>query len=234
MVSTIVLGGGPNPPVILDPAQIIVEVHWASPFMRVAYGLALDMTPEGERGIGPGPALVEPFSEAFVSEATPVYTSSGVPNVSVWAGGEWENVNPDDVVIAGTPELPSAVAFDDWEVQGITAGGSFAPLIRFIEEAGTPPEINLPDADDYVTSLVPNGEIVAQNFISGPQPLPVGGDVPLWATFDPTLVQKDTFSVNVADLTATYKERIYEPIATRVSGAQFSVLMKRQALPPSP
>lgn len=227
-------GGGPNPPVQLDPFQNIVNVHWASPFLVVGYGLTLDLTAQGERGIGPGPPLVEPFSEGFVTEAVPSY-GSDPPSVEIWTGGQWVDVEPDEITLSAAPELPGAYSFEAWEVQGITAPiGLQAPIIRFIEESGTPPDINLPDAHLYITALIANGEVVAQDFISEPQPLPIGGDVPLWATYNPALVQKDTFSISVADLTATYKDRTYLPIATRVSGGALAVLMQRQALPPSP
>jgi hypothetical protein len=218
-------------PVALDMFQRIVNVHWTSPFLLVGFGLRLDMTPEGERGTGPGPALVEPFSEAFVTAATPAYTSEH-PNTKVWTGSQWSGVPSTDVTLSGTPDLPGVFSFDAWEVQGITAGGAIAPIIRFIAGTGTAPDVNLPDAATYITELVANGEVVAQNFISLPQPLPIGGDVPLWATFDPTLAQKDTFSMSVAELTATYKTRSYLPIATKVSGNALSVLLKRQPLPP--
>lgn len=226
--------GSKAKPVQQDPFQQIIEVHWVGTFLLVSFGLRLDMTPQGERGTGPGPALVEPFSEAFVTAATPAY-STAQPNVKVWEGGDWTGVAPDDVTVSASPDLPGALAFDAWQVQGITsAGGLTAPVIRFISESGTAPDVNLPDADTYITALIANGEVVAQDFISAPQPLPIGGDVPLWATFDPAMVQQDTFSISVADLTATYKDRSYLPIATKVAGSALSVLMKRQATPPSP
>lgn len=223
-------------PVDLGPFSRIIEVHWATTFLRVGFSVSLDVTAQGEPATGPGPAYVEPFSEGFCSVAEPTY-GADPPDVSIWRGGDWVDLESDEVTIEGTPDLPSAYTFDDWEVQGISSaspGGLTAPILRFIEEEGTAPDINLPDADLYVTNLVPNGEVVAQNFISGPQPAPFSGVAFMWATFDPTLVQKETFSLDVAGLTAVYRERIYEPIATRVSGGALSVLLKRQALPPSP
>ncbi|RWN95191.1 MAG: hypothetical protein EOS05_10355 [Mesorhizobium sp.] len=229
-------------PVRLDPFQQIIGVHWRSSiFLLVTFGLKLDWTPQGERGIGPGASFVEPFSQAFVTEATPAFRPSQ-PTVQAWTGSSWGNVASTEVALSDTPDLPGTFSFDAWEVNGtnVPENGQYAPFPRFIAEAGTPPDINLPDADTYTTSLTANGEVVAQIFISEPLVGPFAGEQPLWATFDPVLGQKDTFSMSVADLTAIYRARTYLPIATRISDhsefatGTLAVLMQKQAAPPTP
>ncbi|TPN44860.1 hypothetical protein [Mesorhizobium sp. B1-1-7] len=226
--------GSKAKPVALDPFQQIVEVHWAGTFLLLTFGLKADSTPRGERGTGPGPDIVTPFSEAFVTTATPAYASAA-PAAQIWTGSDWLQDTAAEVTASGAPSPPGASTFADWEVNGVTDGGNYAPFPRFIAGSGSPPDVRLPDAHSYITDLTVNGEMVAQNFISSPQPLPVGGDVPLWATFNPVPAQKATFALDMSGVSAVYKGRTYEPIATRVSGQMefntgtLDVLLKRHA-----
>lgn len=223
-------------PVPLDPFTWLTEVHWVSPFLLITYGIVLIYTPQGETGIGPGPAFVEPFSEGFVLTTTPAFSPSQ-PNIKRWDGSSFVNLSNDDVELSGAPSPPDALSFGAWHVNGIDSGvpgGSSGPTIAFLSQSGSHPDVKLPDATTFFTALSADGEVKGQSFISEPQPAPIGGTVPLWATYDPEMVQQGTFTISVSGLSAVWKEKTYTPIATRTSSQTLAILMKKQATPPSP
>lgn len=225
--------GSIDNPVPLDPFTWLTEVHWAGTFLMVSFGMKVTSVADGEFGIGPGPAFVEPFSEAYTSLATPAYNPEQ-PKVSASAGDGFVDIGSDEVTLSGIPDVPSPTSFDNWKVNGLSSGGSRQPFIRFLPPTGGHPDIKLPSKNTWFTNLTGEGELVAQEFISEPEPLPVGGEVPLWATFNPTPSQQNTFSLAMAGLSATYKDRTYQPIAIRVfdqndlNTGQLQVLLKRQ------
>lgn len=227
--------GSRENPANLGPFSRIVEVHWSGTFLLVTLEFKVTATAHGERGTGPGPALVEPFSEAFTTLATPEYAVTP-PKVEEVSGGSFTVIPPDQVSVSGIPDAPAPTSFDDWKVNGVESGGNHTPFIRWLAPTGGHPDISLPSKNSWFTDLTAPGELAAQEFISSPQPLPVGGDVPLWATFNPTPAQQNTFGLDVHGLSATFNERSYAPIALRVVGQTetntglLQVLMKRQTV----
>jgi hypothetical protein len=222
--------GSLDNPVKLSPFQEIVNVHWVSPYLLVTYGIKLTYTPVGQTGTGPGPAFVEPFSEGYVTEATPSFSPSE-HTIKRWDGSGFVTVNEGEVALSGEPTPPGAFSYSAWEINGIDSaveGGSKGPVIQILPQSGPHPDINLPVASSFFTDLTVDGEVKGQNFVSGPEPAPFAGTVPLWATYDPELVQKDTFSIDASTLSAVWKEKTYTPIATQTSQTTFAVLLKRQ------
>jgi hypothetical protein len=220
-------------PVPLDPFTWLTEVHWTGTFLMVSIAIKTISTPQGERGTGPGPAFVEPHSEAFTSQTTPSFDPLP-PKVYESRGSDFTEIPSGQVSVSGMPEAPAPTSFDNWKVNGLTDGGSRQPFVRWLAPTGSHPDISLPSKNSWFTGLTANGELVAQAFISDPQPIPVGGDVPLWATFDPALAQQNTFALDVHGISATYKDRTYHALALRVldqtetNTGQLQVLLKRQ------
>lgn len=227
--------GSIDNPVPLDPFTWVTEVHWTGTFLMVSFGMKMTSTPQGERGIGPGSPFVDPFTEAFVTEAMPEYNPSQ-PSVKVSKGSGFENVPSSEVSLTGMPDAPAASTWDAWKVQGINVpvNGLYSPFIRWIAPSGSPPDVKWPGARSFVATKIAHGEVVAQEIISEPLPAPFAGDVPLWATFNPTLAQQSTFSLDMAGLSATYKDRTYLPIGIKVTDqlefntGTLSVLLKKQ------
>lgn len=221
-------------PVQLDPFRNIVEVHWRGDgFIKIEFVLKLEVSITGESAVGPGPPFVEPHSLAFATEAVPEYASE--PRVSVWGGSGW--LQTEDASLSGVPDLPPAITFDDWEVQGfdVPENGLFEPLPHWLDGSGSPVDIDHPAASGFLDTLINAWEVLAQNFISEALASPISGTVPKWATFDPDLVQKDTFSLNVSGLSASLSGKSYLPVGTRVDASMtrtLTVLLQRE--PPSP
>lgn len=217
-----------------------VNLNENTVFLLVNFLFQNSSTPTGERGAGPGPSFIEPETEAYSPSVLAAY-QAGEPSVQTWNGTDWEDIPEGDAPVSDIPAMPGIFLFDPWELQGFNVpdNGLFSPFMRLIVGSGPAPDVDLPDAGTFVTTTVVDAEVVGQDFISSPQPAPFGGDVPLWATFDPTLAQEAVFSLDMTGLTVVYNGETYVAIGTRVNNispsftGNLDVLMENQSpLPP--
>ncbi|RWE03847.1 hypothetical protein [Mesorhizobium sp.] len=212
-------------PVDLGPFSRITEVHWATTFIAGQVQLRLDVTTGGETAEGPGPAFIEPFSFASVTEAAMSYVG-GVPIAAwqQWSGTSWSAL-PDHLSSSGAPPPPD-YSYPLWQWQGIDAFGCKAPFFSFAAGAlGAVLKPTVPGRPAMHFTDAKANEIILkmQGFAAGgPYPSPFAGVGSMWRTadvltdFSPVIQDAETASFSAAGITTTFNGKPFDAVGTRV------------------
>ncbi|TIL59262.1 MAG: hypothetical protein E5Y79_16130 [Mesorhizobium sp.] len=147
------MGGGPNPPVQLDPFQNITGVHWKKRQTYVAFALkleAVEVSLGGPESAPSGPLLspTTGYDSIWLAESRYRYFSGSVvfPGVppsaqSVYLDDEEEWVGPiHDFVVNGLPNLEDGSAghatYAPWQAASLTHGLTENSVGRWIDPGG--------------------------------------------------------------------------------------------------
>ncbi|RWO83179.1 MAG: hypothetical protein EOS18_06195 [Mesorhizobium sp.] len=114
-------GGGPNPPVQLDPFQNIVNVHWNT-MTHVAFKVNVrsSVTVAFDPVEWAGEPYVTPITgtSIYLTAADLVYGSSPTSTFSGWNGQAWQFIG-EDPAVDGLPDLSGAsTSYGAWEYYG--------------------------------------------------------------------------------------------------------------------
>ena len=115
-------GGGPNPPVQLDPVQTIVNVHWPARFTHLSVLFQINFRREDSGNIELGCTPFDTADEAaFYANQYLVSSGYKFPDGSTGPtiigrrkDGTWSGVPSNDVELEGMPELPVDFAVAAW------------------------------------------------------------------------------------------------------------------------
>jgi hypothetical protein len=248
-MATITLGGGPNPPVMLDPAQVITEVHW--PPRNIVVTLSASLT------VGFGPYEFDgggpPFTEVFTLEYAPSVQLDvdATPILSAFLGGDsgWAVIAADEIEATGFPNFEEhALGYWQWNW-----GGGFGKRHpRHEWQNGTAisgPHVTAPEgAGSFSRGLDPVVKLIGQRINPGaPFPVPSGGSSfpGKWGepehTAGPTAVDTEIGEEEfpLGGVSLTWRGRSYQAAASIVvdgpgptSSGTIYVLFQR--VPPTP
>lgn len=142
-IPSIIMGGGPNPPVQLDPWRRAVGVQWPPRWYKVRVGIV------GSSTFGQfGPTSPEDFTVVFFSNnsltSTRMRIVDNTPNaVHRWRGsvlnGDWEVVPSADraEMEFSFPTFDHIDSFSPWQYVGSIAVGSWTPHMGGPSNGGT-------------------------------------------------------------------------------------------------
>ncbi|TIL25587.1 MAG: hypothetical protein E5Y88_11550 [Mesorhizobium sp.] len=239
------MGGGPNPPVQLGPFRRITSVHWRTD-RYIAFRLSLLRWFEflfESCGSGPvwDPALTSfgYFTEVQYRYADPLKFSSHFHRSA--NGIDWQAIaNPDEVVITGLPD-PGSATTAAWTYEASSHDNdpdiipSGFPEFEWAETTGADTEVNTPFAPGlkFIDSLTGLLEVRAVPF-EGPADtcyLIAGSSLfLLTAPRTPGNIQSGLMphSFPVSGTQVTYRDRVYNAIATRATPGDLWVLCERE------
>lgn len=201
MATMKVYGGGPNPPVRLDPFQNIIEVGWRKSVQYVAFSLRLEVIEVSNAGpesatSGTYPAPTGDWDTVWLNETRYRYFSGSVSfpgtppsSTAVYYADDGWGGSFLPVVVNGLPDLEDGSAghatYGRFQTTTIKSSPMSRTTGRWIDPGGTALEVPVPGSSglNFLTG-VPEASVFGPSF-GEPQPFESIKDSGLYTYFAP-------------------------------------------------